>query len=131
MNAFVEAELNELKQQIPAEKYNKAGIYCIKVDDWIMYVGKAKNMRNRIATHMRAITNEKAKSADEEKYVYLRESVLKEGNDISFDVLQECAPEDLLALEHWYINKYEPILNKSFPKVTEEDYEVIGKYLFS
>lgn len=32
-----------------ARKYEHAGIYCIKLDDRIVYIGKSTNMLKRIA----------------------------------------------------------------------------------
>ena len=38
-----------LKRKGLAEKYEHAGIYCIKIDNDIAYIGKSTNMLLRIA----------------------------------------------------------------------------------
>lgn len=38
-----------LKRKGLAAKYEHAGIYCIKIDDKIVYIGKSANMLRRIA----------------------------------------------------------------------------------
>ncbi len=40
-----------LKRRGLSSKYEHAGIYCIKVDDRIVYVGKSTNMIRRISEH--------------------------------------------------------------------------------
>lgn len=40
---------NWLKRKGLAPKYEHAGIYCIKIDDEIVYIGKSKNMLYRVA----------------------------------------------------------------------------------
>ena len=34
-----------------APKYEHPGIYCIKLDDQLVYIGKSKNMLERVASH--------------------------------------------------------------------------------
>lgn len=46
---------NWLKRKGLAAKYEFAGIYCIKIDDEIVYVGKSGNMLRRIAQHYAGI----------------------------------------------------------------------------
>ena len=38
-----------LKRKGLANKYEHAGIYCIKIDDDIVYIGKSHNMLMRVA----------------------------------------------------------------------------------
>ncbi len=40
---------NFLKRKCLADKYEKAGIYCIKIDNNIVYIGKSHNMLKRVA----------------------------------------------------------------------------------
>ena len=44
-----------LKRKGYAAKYDHAGIYCIKIDDTIVYSGKSHNMLKRVAQHYAAI----------------------------------------------------------------------------
>lgn len=41
----------------PEEKYNHKGIYCIKIDDEVVYVGQSMNMYKRVIAHMNHIKN--------------------------------------------------------------------------
>ena len=38
-----------MKRNGLADKYEHAGIYCIKIDSMIVYIGKSVNMLRRIA----------------------------------------------------------------------------------
>ena len=72
---------NWLKRKGYDQKYERAGIYCIKVDDRIVYIGKSHNMLKRVASHYAAIKGE-----TERKYRILSE-VQRKGHVIGFDVL--------------------------------------------
>lgn len=49
MATYAENMYNWLKRRGLAAKYEFAGIYCIKVDETIVYIGKSGNMLRRIA----------------------------------------------------------------------------------
>lgn len=49
MANYAENMYNWLKQRGLAAKYEFVGIYCIKVDEKIVYIGKSGNMLRRIA----------------------------------------------------------------------------------
>lgn len=51
MANYAENAYHWLKRKGLAPKYEHAGIYCIKIDDKIVYIGKSKNMLRRIADH--------------------------------------------------------------------------------
>ena len=70
-----------LKRKGLAPKYEHAGVYCIKVDDYIVYIGKSMNMLRRVAQHYAGIQCE-----TEKKYRILSEARRK-GHAITFDVL--------------------------------------------
>ena len=72
---------NWLKRKGYDQKYERAGIYCIKVDDRFVYIGKSHNMLKRVASHYAAIKGE-----TERKYRILSE-VQRKGHAINFDVL--------------------------------------------
>ena len=99
-----------------ALKYLKSGIYCIKLKDTIVYIGKSKDMFNRIATHMMNIEDPTAKDFNGKKYKLLR-AAKNAGYQITFDVLFYCPEEDLDLREGEYIRKYMPALNTQIPKV--------------
>ena len=112
---------NYLKRQGLDKKYECAGIYCIKIDDEIVYVGKSHNMLKRITQHYVGI-----KTQSELKYRVLAEASRK-GHNIEFDVLYyatqsgyNAAKEEIGTKEGEYIRKYKPALNTQIPK--ENDY---------
>lgn len=118
---YTENMYNWLKQRGYAEKYEHAGIYCIKIDDEIVYVGKSTNMLKRVSAHYAHI-----KSGDEKKYRILSEAQRK-GHAINFDVLYyakkkryNAVKEEIGQKEGEYIRKYKPVLNTQIPK--EEDW---------
>lgn len=47
-----QAQLEEIMKKIPAEKYYGSGIYCIKANDKIVYIGQSKDMIVRVANHV-------------------------------------------------------------------------------
>ena len=53
---------NEIKQQLAQnpdirEKYRGAGIYSIKIDDILVYIGKSQDLLERVAEHIAEIQN--------------------------------------------------------------------------
>ena len=110
-----------MKRNGHAPKYEHAGIYCIKVDDKIVYIGKSGNMLRRIAFHYAH-----TKMETEAKYRILSEARRK-GHELGFDVLYyakskryEDKQTELGEKEGEYIRQYRPILNTQIPK--EEDW---------
>lgn len=121
MANYEENAYNWLKRKGLAEKYEHAGIYCIKIDGEIVYIGKSENMLRRIAQHYVGI-----KTGSEKKYRILEEARRK-GHGITFDVLYYAKSRryaDKLAeigeKEGEYIRRHRPVLNTQIPK--EEDW---------
>lgn len=117
MATYADNMYNWLKQRGHAAKYEFAGIYCIKIDQEIVYIGKSGNMLRRIAQHYAGIQKE-----TEKKYRILAEA-RRRGHNINFDVLYYAKSHryaDKLAeigeKEGEYIHKYNPILNTQIPK---------------
>lgn len=117
MANYSENMYNWLKKKGLAAKYEYAGIYCIKIDQNIVYIGKSANMLRRVAQHYVGIQKE-----TEKKYYILAEAKRK-GHNINFDVLYYAKSRnyaDKLAeigeKEGEYIRKYNPILNTQIPK---------------
>ena len=116
MPSYVDNFYKHLKRKGYAPKYEKAGIYCIKIDKDIVYIGKSKNMLRRVAEHYVNI-----KKQNECKYRILAEANRK-GHSINFDVLycaQETAykaiEEEIGQKEGEYIRQHKPILNSQIP----------------
>jgi hypothetical protein len=49
MATYTENVYNWLKEKGLSAKYERAGIYCIQIDNKIVYIGKSANMLRRIA----------------------------------------------------------------------------------
>lgn len=121
MATYTENVYNWLKGKGLGAKYERAGIYCIKINRQIVYIGKSQNMLRRIAQHYVGIQTEA-----EKKYRIMAEARRK-GCDISFDVLY-CAQSrgrinqfaEIGEKEGDYIRQYNPIMNTQIPK--EEDW---------
>lgn len=58
-----------LKRKGFTSKYEHAGIYCIKIDGEIVYIGKSINMLKRVAQHYVGI-----KTGSEKKYRIMAEA---------------------------------------------------------
>ena len=122
MATYEDNAYNWMKRKGLAEKYEHAGIYCIKIDNKIVYIGKSGNMLRRIAQHYAGI-----KKGTEKKYRIISEAERK-GHPISFDVLYYAKSrryaEKLAEIgekEGEYIRLHKPILNTQIPK--EENWE--------
>ena len=102
------------------EKYEHPGIYCIKLDDQIVYIGKSENMMRRVAEHYVGIQQE-----TEKKYRILSEARRKE-HYITFDVLYDAKgkryaeiEEEIGSKEGELIRQYLPVLNTQIPKAVD------------
>ena len=122
MATYEDNAYNWLKRKGLAAKYEHAGIYCIKIDNQIVYIGKSGNMLRRIAQHYAGI-----KKGTEKKYRIISEAERK-GHPIFFDVLYYAKSRHLAERlaeigekEGEYIREYKPILNTQIPK--EENWE--------
>lgn len=71
-NSYEDNAYHWLKRKGLAEKYEHPGIYCIKVDDEIVYIGKSHNMLKRVAQHYVGIQKQSNK-----KYRILAEAQRK------------------------------------------------------
>lgn len=120
MATYVDNAYNWLKRKGLAAKYEHAGIYCIKIDGKIVYIGKSANMLRRIAQHYTGI-----QQGTEKKYRIISEAERK-GHPITFDVLYYAKSRRLVdrlaeigEKEGEYIRKYKPILNTQIPKAED------------
>ena len=111
---------NFLKRKGLADKYEFAGIYCIKIDNDIVYIGKSHNMLKRVAQHYVGIQKQ-----SELKYRILAEAQRK-GHTINFDVLYyatesgyNAVKDEIGTKEGEYIRQYKPALNTQIPKETD------------
>lgn len=112
----VAANISTIVQKGFEDKYNHGGIYCIKLDNKVVYVGKSRNMLQRIAQHMAEIDMNDKKNM----YNVLRE--LRDSHHLSFDVIQDVdGPNEELIdgvlgkSEAIWIQLYNPCLNIQHP----------------
>lgn len=126
MARYDENAYNWLKRKGLAEKYEHAGVYCIKIDNQIVYIGKSHNMLKRVAQHYAGI-----QLKTERKYCILAEAQQK-GHAINFDVLYRAKQtrhaaitQEIGELEGEYIRRYSPALNTQIPKADNwRNYEI-------
>ena len=139
MATYVENVCAMLRRRGLAPKYEHPGIYCIKVEGQILYIGKSENMLQRVAEHYVGI-----RIGSEKKYRLLSE-IQRNGHPIEFDVLyyaqkkrESAIREEIGNKEGEYIRQFRPVLNTQIPKAedwrkwdtnTVDAAEVIGKYL--
>lgn len=111
----------EEQEKYKVNKYQKPGIYCIKVNGYVLYIGKSINMLNRVNTHQHYIQTRQ----QDRKYSILNDLIQK-GYQIQFDVLyvsqrvtEIAIYNDLGKKEGIYIRRYLPCLNTQIPKVDD------------
>ena len=116
MATYADNAYGWLKRKGLAAKYEHAGIYCIKIDDDIVYIGKSTNMLRRVAQHYAGIQTD-----SEKKYRIMAEAQRK-GHFINFDVLYYATSQDKVnrmeeigEKEGEYIRMYHPLLNTQIP----------------
>lgn len=109
-----------LRRKGLSEKYECAGIYCIKLNEQIVYIGKSRNMLLRIAEHYVGIRQE-----SEKKYRILAE-LQRKGHTVCFDVLYYAQKtkkaeieEEIGEKEGVFIRKHRPPLNTQIPKAND------------
>lgn len=113
---FAEKQKELVEQyNIPVDKYAGAGIYSIGIKDKIVYVGKSKDMLNRICNHIQHIKDE----TEGHKYKLLH-GIQNRGYTIEFNVLEHCEVDNLDEKEIYWINEIKPYLNSQFPYFDKE-----------
>ena len=115
MNQYIQGRIDEIKEEITSAsgtKYDCSGIYCIYIDDKLVYIGKSNDLKTRIANH---IYN--TESGNKEHKYYIFRQALQTGHNIRFDKLQRCDnKENISDLEGYWIRHYLPPLNYQIPK---------------
>lgn len=105
------------------------GIYAIKVANQIVYVGQSKKLASRLSEHQRRILY--PRQDEEYKYWLLHDihDPYKCAQTISFEILEECAADQLNDREAYWILHYNPVLNSVIPgrkrRKLREEYSLI------
>ena len=92
-----------MELKLTEKTYAKSGVYCIKslVDDRL-YVGSTIKLKKRYNDHNQKLTQNKHQSP------YLQNFVNKHGiNQLSFQLIELCEPEQLITIEQKQINFYD------------------------
>lgn len=117
---YVENVCEMLRRKGLAEKYEHPGVYCIKLKGQIVYIGKSKNMLERVAAHYVGIN-----TGSERKYRIIWEAAHQLDCAIEFDVLyyaQQTSKEDIVEeigqKEGELIRANRPVLNTQIPKAS-------------
>lgn len=119
-NSYADNVCAMLRRRGLADKYEHPGIYCVKVEGQILYIGKSENMLKRVAYHYVGI-----QTGSEKKYRLLSE-IQRNGHKIEFDVLYyaqstsaEAIREEIGSKEGEFIRQYLPVLNTQIPKAED------------
>ena len=114
---YVDNVCKMLRRKGLASKYESPGIYCIKLNERVVYIGKSQNMLERVAQHFVGI-----KQGSERKYRILAEAQRK-GQTVGFDVLYYAKSKNKQEIlneigekEGELIREFHPILNTQIPK---------------
>ena len=99
------------------QQFRHAGVYCIKANDEILYIGKSDDMLRRLAEHYVGI-----KTRSEQKYDILA-TIKKRGYKVSFYVMYDAVEWERAAIEEEIgkkegelIRAHMPPLNTQIPK---------------
>lgn len=108
-------------KEIRKQFKNVSGIYALYYNNEIIYIGKSKDIHNRIRAHnnpnqlnniYKQIEKENGK-CNRDKEVQLYTFIREYKDNMYFDVLYICNEEDLNKYEEYYIMKYQPKYNYS------------------
>lgn len=118
MTRYEENIYNKFLRADWSKKYQCAGIYGIKIDSKIVYIGKSDCVLRRMAQHYAAIAIPKGKA---NKYSVLSQAK-KAGHKVSFQLLYEAQnqygkamQEEIGEKEGFFIRAYMPPLNTQIP----------------
>ena len=120
-NSYYENVCAKFRRDGLSPKYEYPGIYCIKLNERVVYIGKSQNMLERVAAHYVGI-----KTGSEHKYRIIAEAADRLGCGIQFDVLyyaqqksKDDITEEIGQKEGELIRQYRPLLNTQIPKAED------------
>lgn len=86
----------------------KPCIYCIKVDNYIAYIGKSIDFESRLQNHWYNLFK-----SDKNKYLLLKSALFRK-HSLSFWIIGEYKEEELDEKEQMWIHLLQPCLNSTF-----------------
>ena len=108
--------LKEFDEKYP--ELSAMGIYAIRYEGNLIYVGKATHIAKRWLAHTFNANHSISREYNRAMYIILRH--LFAIGEVTFEVLETTDDKFKLDyLEAYYINKYMPCLNKKIPKLIE------------
>ncbi len=121
---YLQEQKEEVRQQLLQSDQDlvKPGIYSLCLLDKIVYIGKSRELANRLAEHYLNIFQYSTKCT---KYILLKEAVKAYGSSaITYKILyyspkeeQSEIDDDIGFKEAEFINQYQPVLNTQYPKL--------------
>lgn len=105
---------NDWKKQVPSS-FDTSGIYCMKINNYIVYIGESCQVRERIVEHLWAIVSAKEGQKDN-KYWHLKKAK-ERGYKIIFTLLEDCkkcSEEERMQKENEWITYFNPPLNTKY-----------------
>lgn len=121
---YLKEQKEEVRQELISSDQDlvKPGIYALCLLDKVVYIGKSRELANRLAEHQLNIFQYNTKC---KKYLLLKEAVQVFGSAaITYKILyyspkeeQSEIDDDIGFKEAEFINQYQPILNTQYPKL--------------
>lgn len=96
--------------------YNKPCVYAWVHNEDIIYIGSTINLTIRAGQHLQSINS--SQKGKQKKYLYLD----KYQDEITFEVIEYCDKDELLAKEILYIQVHKPKLNTLY--IISEDEKI-------
>ena len=87
------------------------GIYCIKVNNTIVYIGQSIDIKDRLKDHLIGIQYHFYK---ENKYQLLHSCYWRNEYKITFHIIERCRKTQLDEKEQFWIKLIHPCLNSTF-----------------
>ena len=103
--------------------FSKSCVYGFMKENKFYYIGSSRNLTKRFNSHKSHCNNEKDRDYNFSLYNYMREN----GGFDAWKIVVICeypeckSEEELVLYERQYCDKYNPILNKKRPQITEDE----------
>jgi len=99
-------DLIEIKNNLAKDIKQVCGIYCIKYNNEIVYIGVSKNVRKRVLNHFTTLFTKTHTNKSLEEFFYNNKIEL-----FSTEIIEECTIKERFIKEKVYIKKLKPRFN--------------------